>query len=159
MTDISYSGFGNSVINFPDLVNLRQDRRLYTHTLREIWSDFSIYWGSDDGCGLVHAINTTDGFSLDDRYVWDYCLWHKIRSYSFRRVTFARIQEPRFIECVNQFSCAELIPLQSTVISRICNHCTSSVLHRMGSVRGGTYRSDFGKVRTCWPYNPYDDAI
>ena len=158
MTGISYRGFGGSVINLPDLVNLWRDRCLYTHTSREIWSDFSIYWGSDDGCGLVHAINTTDGFSLDDRCVWYYRLRYKSRSYSFGRVTFARIQEPRVIECIDQFPCAELIPLQSAVISRDCIHCTSSVLHRVGYVRGGTFRRHVETFRPWWPYVRYDDT-
>ena len=93
MTGIPYRRFGSSIIKFPDLENLRRDRCLYTHASRETWSDFTIYWGSDDGCGLIHAINTTDGFILDDRCIRDYCLWHKRRNWSFERVTLAKTRE------------------------------------------------------------------
>ena len=93
MIGIPYHRFGNNIINFPDLVNIRQDRRLHTHASREIDRISTFIEDRDDGCGLVHAINTTDGFILDDRYDQDCRLWHKSRNYSFRRVTFAKIQE------------------------------------------------------------------
>ena len=73
------------------MANLRRDRRLHTHASREINRISAFIEDRDDGYGLVQAINTTDGFILDDRCVWDYRLQHKSRNYSFGRVTFAKI--------------------------------------------------------------------
>ena len=91
MTGIPYYRSGNSRINFSDLVNLRRDRRLHTHASREIDRISAFIEDQDDRCDLVHAINTTDGFSLDDCCVQVYRLRHKSRNYSFGRVTFAKI--------------------------------------------------------------------
>ena len=51
----------------------------------------------NDECGLVHAINTDDGSSLDDRCFRDYRLQHKNRYHSYRRVTFASSESYRVI--------------------------------------------------------------
>ena len=93
MTGIPYRRFGSSILNFPDLENLRRDRHLHTHASREIDRISAFIEDQDDGCGLVQAINTTNGFSLDDRCVWDYRLQYKSRNYSVGRVTFAESQE------------------------------------------------------------------
>ena len=90
MTVISYRRFGSSIINYPDLANLRRDRRLHTQASREIDRISAFIEDRDDGCGLVQAINMTDGFSLDDRCIQDYRLQHKSKNYSFGRVTVAK---------------------------------------------------------------------
>ena len=78
---------------FPYLENLQRDRRLHTHVSREIDRISTFIEDQNDGCGLVQAINTTNGFSLDDRRVWDYRFRYKSRNYSFGRVTFAKSRE------------------------------------------------------------------
>ena len=93
MIGILYRRFGSSILNFPDLKNIRRDRRLHTHASREIDRISEFIEDRDDGCGLVQAINTTDGFSLDDRCIRDYHLQYKRINYSFGRVTFAKSRE------------------------------------------------------------------
>ena len=78
---------------FPDLENLRRDRCLHTHASREIDRILAFIKDRNDGCGLVQVINTTDGFSLDDRCVRDYRLQYISKNYSFERVTFTKSQE------------------------------------------------------------------
>ena len=93
MTGITYRRSGQNIINCPYLSNLRRDRHLHTHASREIDWISAFIEDRDDGCGLIQAINTTDGFSLDDRCVWDYHLRYKSRNYSLGRVTFAKSRE------------------------------------------------------------------
>ena len=91
MTGIPYRRSGYSIINCPDLVNLRRDWRLHTHASREIDRISAFIEDRDDGCGLIQAINTTDEFILDDHCVRDYHLPHKSTNHLFKRVTFAKI--------------------------------------------------------------------
>ena len=48
---------------FPDLVNLRRDRRLHTSFEGNLIGFSAINEDQNDGCCLVHAINTADGSS------------------------------------------------------------------------------------------------
>ena len=126
MTGIPYHRSGHSIINCPDLANLRRDQRLHTHALREIDRISAFIEDQDDGCGLVQAIKTTDGLSLDDRYDWDCRIWHKSRKYSIGTVTPAEKTE-RWRGSVKHSLCRAKL-LQSAVILRNCNHCTSAIL-------------------------------
>ena len=81
--------FGNSTVIFPDLVNLGRDRRLCTIFEGNLIRFSAIKEDRNDGCCLVHAINTTNGSSLSDHYFRDYLLHYKYIDHSNRRVTFA----------------------------------------------------------------------
>ena len=80
--------FGNSIMIFPDLVNLRRDRRLHTSFEGNLIGFLVINeeWG--DGFCLVHAINAANRSILSDRCFRDYCLRYKYIYHSHRRVTF-----------------------------------------------------------------------
>ena len=61
MTAICCQRFGNSTVIFLDLVNLGRDRRLCTIFEGNLIRFSAINEDRNDGCCLVHAINTTDG--------------------------------------------------------------------------------------------------
>ena len=73
----------------PYLINLRRDRRLHASFKGNLIRFSAINEDQNDGYCLVHAINTTDSSSLDDRCFGDYHLHYKFRDHSSRRVTFA----------------------------------------------------------------------
>ena len=62
-TAIHFPRFGNSIMIFLDLVNLRRDRRLHASFKGNFIGFSAINEDRNDGCCLVHAINTTDGSS------------------------------------------------------------------------------------------------
>ena len=82
---------------FPDLVK-SSTRPVLAHTF---WWKFDwisvINEDRNDGCCLVHAINTADGSSLNDRCFRDYRLCYKYRDHSYKRVTFAISESYRAI--------------------------------------------------------------
>ena len=88
-TGICCPRFGNSIMIFPDLVKSPM-RLAPAHTLQGKFdwvSEINEDW--NDGCCLVHAINTADGSSLYDHCFRDYHLHYEDRGHSYRRFTFA----------------------------------------------------------------------
>ena len=73
-----------------DLVNLGRDFR-HLHTIFEgnMIRFSALNEDRDDGCCLVHAINATDGSSLNDHCFRDYRFHYRYTVHSNRRVTFA----------------------------------------------------------------------
>ena len=74
---------------FPDLVNLGRDRCLCTIFKGNLIGFSAINEDQNDGCCLVHAINSADGSNLSDHCFRDYRLRYKYIDHSHRRVTFA----------------------------------------------------------------------
>ena len=71
-----------------DLVNLGRDRRLHTIFEGNLIRFSALNEDWDDGCCLIHAINVTNGSSLNDRCFRDYHLHYKYIDHSNKRVTF-----------------------------------------------------------------------
>ena len=96
-TGIRCPRFGNSIMIFPDLVKY-STRPAPAHKFRGKFDRISaINEDQNDGCCLVHAINTADGPSLNDCCFIDYHLCYKYRDHSYRRVTFAIFESYREI--------------------------------------------------------------
>ena len=83
-----------------DLINLRRDRRLHASFEGNLIRFSAINEDRNDGCCLVHAINTADGSSLNDFCFRDYRLRYKYRDHSYRRVTFVISESYREIRRV-----------------------------------------------------------
>ena len=72
---------------FPDLVK-SSTRLVPTHTFRGKLDLISaINEDQNDGCCLVHVINTVEGSSLQDRWVTEYHLCYKYKDHPYGRVT------------------------------------------------------------------------
>ena len=97
MTGICFPRFGNNTTIVLDLVNLGRDQRLHTIFEGYLIRFSALNEDQDDGCCLIHAINTADRSSLDDCCFRDYCLQHKNRDHSYRRVTFVIFESYRAI--------------------------------------------------------------
>ena len=97
MTAIRYPRFGNSIVIFPDLVNLGRDRCLCTIFKGNLIEFSAINEDKNDGCCLVHAINAVDGSSLSDHCFREYRLHYKYIDHSHRRVTLAISESYRAI--------------------------------------------------------------
>ena len=88
-TGIRCPRFGNIIIIFPDLVKY-STRLAPAHTFRGKFDWIStINEDRNDGCCLVHGINTADRSSLQDRWVTEYHLGYKYKDNPYRRVTLA----------------------------------------------------------------------
>ena len=88
MIGIRCPRFGNSIMIFPDLVKY-STRPVPAHKFRGKFDRISaINEDRDDGCCLIHAINTANGSSLSDHCFRDYRLRYKYTDHSHKRVTF-----------------------------------------------------------------------
>ena len=116
---------------FPDLVKY-STRPVPAHKFRGKFDHISaINEDQNDGYCLVHAINTTDGSSLDDRCFRDYRFHYKFRDHSYRRVTFVIFESYRAIwrvvlcgdTSVTEYwfsPISQPLPVQSIALSGFC---------------------------------------
>ena len=67
-------------------------------------------------------------------------------------------QFQRVIEQVAEFPLCRDIPVTECEHFQFRSHCQSRVLHRVGSVQGGTFRRHFETIRAWWPCVLYGDT-
>ena len=131
MTGICCPRFGNTIMIFLDLVK-SLTRLAHVHMFRGKFDQILVInEDQNDGCCLVHAINTADGSSLQDRWVIEYHLCYRYKDHPYGRVTLAISESyrascrvflvqryPSYRVLVSPISCP--FPIQSIAPSGFC---------------------------------------